>query len=62
MTQVDVPVLTQHVPIVHRHLLAMTTSVRLVCHQIKGGVVIPTMPMIPCGMVKIVVQLAHSTI
>ena len=41
-------------------LLAMTTSVRLVCHQVKAGALIPSMLMIPCGMVKVVVQLAHA--
>ena len=59
-TEADVPVLTHHVPILHRHLLAMTTSVRLVCHQVNVGAVVPSMPMIPCGMVKVVVQLAHA--
>ena len=42
------------------HLLAMTTSVRLVCHQVNVGAVVPFMLMIPCGMVKVVVQLAHA--
>ena len=39
--------------------LVMTISVRLVCHRAKGGV-IPFMLMIPCGMVKVVVQGAHA--
>ena len=41
--------------------LAMTTSVRLVCHQVKVGALVPSMLMIPCGMVKVVVQLVHAT-
>ena len=36
-TEADVPVLTRHGLILHHHLLAMTTSVRLVCHQVKVG-------------------------
>ena len=60
ITQVDVPVLTHHVPILHHHLLVMTTSVRLVCHQVKSSVIMSSMPMIQYGMVKVVVQLAHA--
>ena len=60
ITQADVPVLSHHVPILHCHLLAMTTSVRLVCHQVEVGEVVPSMLMIPYGMVKVVVQLAHA--
>ena len=56
----DVPVLTHHVPIPHHHSLVMTTSVRLVCHQVNDGAVLFSMLMIPCGMVKVVVQLAHA--
>ena len=55
-----VPVLTHHVPVPHHHLLAMTNSVRLVCHQVKVGALVPFMLMIPCGTVKVVVQLAHA--
>ena len=43
--------------------LVMTTSVRLVCHQVKAltqvGAVYYLLT-IPCGMVKVVVQLAHA--
>jgi hypothetical protein len=60
MTTADVPVLIHHVPILHHHLLAMITSARLVCHQVQGLAVVPSMLMIPCGMVKVVVQLAHA--
>jgi hypothetical protein len=60
MTKADVPVLTHHVPIQHHLLLAMTTSVRLVYHQVKGLTLESSMLMIPCGMVKVVVQLAHA--
>jgi hypothetical protein len=38
----------------------MITSVRLVCHQVKVGGDMSSMPTIPCGMVKVVVQLAHA--
>ena len=46
-------------------LLAMTTSVRLEYHQVRTLTMQLSMLMIPCGMVKVVVQLAnaaHSTI
>jgi hypothetical protein len=36
------------------------TSVRLVCHQVKALLTLSFMLMIPCGMVKVVVQLAHA--
>jgi hypothetical protein len=45
---------------VYLPLLAMTTSVRLVCHQISSLTLKSSMLIIPCGMVKIVVQLAHA--
>ena len=59
MMKVDVHVPTHHVPIPHHLLLVMIISVRLECHQVRlGG--IPFMLMIPDGMVKVVVQLAHA--
>ena len=38
----------------------MITSVRLVCHQISDIDLAPFMLLIPCGMVEVVVQLAHA--
>ena len=49
----------------YHHLLARITFVRLVCHQVKVGVMEPFRLMIPRGMAMVVVQLAyaaHSTI
>ena len=35
-------------------------TVKPVCHQVNVGIM-PSILMIPCGMVKVVVQLAHAT-
>ena len=40
-------------------MLVMTTFVRLVCHQVSD-ILVPFILMIPCGMVEVVVQLAHA--
>ena len=41
-------------------MLVMTISVRLVCHQVSDTILVPFILMILCGMVRIVVQLAHA--
>ena len=41
-------------------LLEVITSVKLVCQLVKVMIAVPFMPLIPCGMVKVVVQLAHA--
>ena len=58
--KVDVRVQIHHGPMTHHHLLAVTIFVRLVCHQVKVGAVSHFMLLIPCGMVEVVVQLAHA--
>ena len=40
--------------------LVMITFVKLVCHQVSSIVILSSMLMIHCGMVKVVVQLAHA--
>ena len=45
---------------VYHLLLVMITSVRLVCHQVSAMLLIPFILMIPCGMVKVVEQIAHA--
>ena len=39
----------------------MINSVRLVCHQVSLGLmIVDSLLLIPCGMVKVVAQLAHA--
>ena len=45
---------------IYLFLLVMIISVRLVYHQVNNGAVVSSMLMIPWGMVKVVVQLAHA--
>ena len=40
--------------------LVMITFVKLVYHQVSPLTILSSMLMIPCGMVKVVVQLAHA--
>ena len=57
---VDVRVPTHHILIVCHHLLGIAISARQECQLVKGLIALPFMLMIPCGMVKVVVQLAHA--
>jgi hypothetical protein len=52
--------LTSSIISIYHLMLAMITSVRLVCHQVNSLTMMSSMLMIPCGMVKVVVQLAHA--
>ena len=60
MVQVDVHVLTHHDPPLCPHLSVMIIFVRLVYHEVKDLANVSFMLMIHCGMVKVVVQLAHA--
>ena len=58
-------ILVRHVQSTFLPMLATTTFVKLVFHQVRRIVISPFMLMIDCEMVKVVVQLthaAHSTI
>jgi hypothetical protein len=52
--------LTSSIPSVYHLMLGTITSVRLVCRQVSALLVVPSMLMIPCGMVMVVVQIAHA--
>ena len=60
LVNVHVPMLTSSIVSVSHLSLVMTISVRLVCHKVNRIQVVSSMLMIPCGMVKVVVQLAHA--
>ena len=60
MMQVDVRVLTHLDPPLCHLMLVITILVRQVCQLVKNLPGISSTLMIHCGMVKVVVQLAHA--